>query len=92
MTEYYSQLGLKYRGRTAYKNAILERDNRTCQLCGATEQDGAKLECDHIIPWRISHDSSPDNLRCLCTHCNRYLRPVRSLSWDEWIRAYAATV
>ena len=84
MTDYYSHLGLKYKQRTIYKNSILERDNHTCQLCGEEAQ-----EVDHIIPWGISHDSSPTNLRAICIKCNRSTRRQRKdanpfRSFDDW--------
>ena len=43
------------------------RDNHTCQRCGATEEElGHELSVHHIIPYRTSKDSSPGNLICLC--------------------------
>jgi 5-methylcytosine-specific restriction endonuclease McrA len=84
MTDYYSHLGLRYHQRTDYKNSILERDNHTCQLCGTPAQ-----EVDHIIPWAISRNSEPPNLRAICIKCNRATRrqrkdanPFKTL--DEW--------
>ena len=93
MTDYYSRLGLKYRERTEYKNSILERDKRTCQLCGAYGD-----VVDHIKPWAESHDSSKSNLRCLCVKCNLDTRrsrkdanPFRSLTeWYAWIESELA--
>jgi len=82
MTDYYSHLGLKYHQRTEYKNSILERDNRTCQICGKPG-----YEVDHIIPWAISHDSSRSNLRAICVKCNRAMRLPRTdsrLPLSEW--------
>ena len=84
--------GSKLRGGTAYrqksyvKEYIKDRDNRTCQLCGATEAEGARLEADHIIPWSVSHDSTLSNYRTLCTHCNRYTRRnyKRALPEEEY--------
>lgn len=73
MTDYYSELGLKYRQRRKYKNSILKRDDFTCQVCGGSAQ-----EVDHILPWAISHDSSESNLRAICIECNRRLRRPRS--------------
>ena len=51
---------------------ILERDNFTCKECGKTDKDiGISNICvDHIFPWRISKDSSDNNLQTLCRSCN----------------------
>lgn len=71
-----------YHQRKTYKDKIRERDNYTCQLCG---QPGR--EVDHIIPYAISHDSSPTNLRCLCKACNLATRRQRydaAMPDDEW--------
>jgi len=61
-----------YRQKKQYREKIKDRDNHTCQLCGQPSQ-----EVDHIIPWAISHDSSPSNLRAICIKCNRALRRQR---------------
>jgi 5-methylcytosine-specific restriction endonuclease McrA len=68
----YDYLGLKRRDQLTYKNKIRERDAYTCQLCGNPGR-----EVDHIIPWAISHDSSPSNLRVLCKSCNLKMREQR---------------
>lgn len=49
---------------------ILERDNYTCQACGATPQDGANLEIDHIKPIAKGGTDDPLNLQVLCRECN----------------------
>lgn len=49
---------------------ILKRDNFTCQKCGATAQDGAKLHVDHIIPVSKGGKTTPSNLQTLCDRCN----------------------
>ena len=54
------------------KKAIFKRDNCTCQICG----DPAE-QIDHINPWRISHDNSPENLRAVCHLCNTRRRLPR---------------
>jgi len=69
--------GKAYRQHTYLKDYVKARDNYTCQLCGATQAEGAKLEVDHIIPWSISHDSTLENLRTLCLPCNRATRRKR---------------
>jgi len=86
-----------YRQQPKYRGTIFERDDRTCQLCGATECDGVRLELDHIIPYAISHNSEADNLRVTCVSCNRATRRRRkdaALSLPEymaWLRAEIAT-
>ena len=84
--------GRAYRQSEVLKEHVKDRDNRTCRLCGATEATGATLEVDHIIPWAESHDSTLDNLRCLCLRCNRETRrPRRDRAlpvneYNDWIR------
>lgn len=47
---------------------ILERDNYTCQYCGATDI----LEVDHIYPLsKGGLFDDPENLQVLCRPCNR---------------------
>ena len=72
-----------YRQKPKYRGSIFEREGRVCQLCGATE----RLELDHIIPYSISRNSEPDNLRVLCVQCNRAMRSPRKdsrLPLSEW--------
>ncbi len=47
------------------RQAILVRDNFICQICGNLAD-----QIDHIVPWRISHDNNPSNLRAICQKCN----------------------
>ena len=81
--------GQNYRQHTALKDYIKSRDNNTCQICGAGLE--ARLEVDHIIPYAISRDSRIDNLRTLCTRCNRETRRKRVDSklsekeYSEWL-------
>jgi len=49
---------------------ILLRDNFTCQYCGRTPQDGAKLRVDHIIPKSKDGDFDKNNLITSCEICN----------------------
>lgn len=49
---------------------ILERDNFTCQYCGRTPQDGAKLVIDHIIPFSKDGKTISENLITSCFECN----------------------
>ena len=50
---------------------VLMRDKYTCQICGATVKDGAKLELDHIIPYSKGGTNDESNLQVLCQQCNR---------------------
>lgn len=50
---------------------VLKRDNFTCQICGRTISDGAKLEVDHRVPVAKGGKSTMDNLWTLCFECNR---------------------
>jgi hypothetical protein len=49
---------------------ILNRDNFTCVICGASSRQGARLHVDHIIPVSKGGKSVPSNLRTLCERCN----------------------
>lgn len=49
------------------RTSCLQRDNNTCQECGA--QDG--LEVHHWEPYRFCFDNSLDNLVTLCAKCHR---------------------
>ena len=58
----------------------LKRHGAKCQLCGATKQDGAILQVDHIKP-RSKYPNlalSLDNLQVLCRPCN-----LGKGAWDE---------
>lgn len=50
----------------AVRAAVYERDNSTCQDCGATD----RLTLDHIYPWSLGGSDTDDNLRVLCRPCN----------------------
>lgn len=61
------------------RNAILERNGFTCQLCGAGAGDldpfnpnrNVRLHIDHIIPISQGGTNDKDNLRVLCSACNQ---------------------
>ena len=80
---------------------VLMRDNYTCQICGATVKDGAKLEIDHIIPYSKGGTNKENNLQVLCQQCNREKHNRSDLLHDElklaelkgdFIRDYEARV
>lgn len=70
----YKKSRLKSRERTislSLRYDVLKRDNFTCQVCGRTISDGAKLEVDHRVPIAKGGKSTMDNLWTLCFECNR---------------------
>lgn len=44
----------------------------TCQICGATKEDGVRIDAHHIIPKAKggNNDHSLSNLICLCQSCH----------------------
>lgn len=52
--------------------AVLQRDNSTCQRCGANIHNtpNVKLVVDHKIPVDIGGETNIDNLWTLCSNCN----------------------
>lgn len=50
--------------------AVIERDGRRCQICGARQEDGAILHVDHIIPVARGGKTEMSNLWTLCDMCN----------------------
>lgn len=57
---------------------IFERDNYTCQYCGA---HGVRLECDHVVPVARGGIHSDDNLATACFKCNRAKRDKLVSEW-----------
>lgn len=68
--------------RVSDKEAVFERDNYTCQICGISRDfldelcpglgDYLLLEADHIQSVKRGGTGKDiDNLQCLCWRCNR---------------------
>jgi 5-methylcytosine-specific restriction endonuclease McrA len=55
----------------AWRRAVFERDNWTCQFCG--HRGGGEIHADHIKPWayfpELRYEVS--NGRTLCRDCHR---------------------
>lgn len=72
-----ARVGLQAKERqkmtTNLKKFILERDDYTCQACGASLHNdfNLKLEVDHIVPISKGGKTDPSNLQTLCRKCNR---------------------
>jgi 5-methylcytosine-specific restriction endonuclease McrA len=63
------------------RRAVIERDGRTCRLCGRpvvlrsvrrrrTRVPGNQLTLDHIVPSSHGGAATIDNLRVCCRDCN----------------------
>lgn len=50
---------------------IFRSDNYRCRICGASAQDGIRLEVDHKIPVSKGGTDDLQNLWTLCFKCNR---------------------
>lgn len=52
---------------------VFMRDNFTCMACGRSPQKdpAVRLEPDHIIPYSKGGETVFENLRTLCSECNR---------------------
>ncbi|ORT99400.1 HNH endonuclease [Anaerovibrio sp. JC8] len=52
--------------------AVLQRDNSTCQRCGANihNKPNVSLAVDHKLPVDMGGDTTIDNLWTLCSDCN----------------------
>ncbi len=48
---------------------VYERDNHTCQTCGATGKT-VELTVDHIVPVIAGGTNDESNLQTLCRSCN----------------------
>lgn len=51
-------------------SSVRERD-RVCRHCGASPETVGTLHVHHVIPRRLSHDDSLDNLIALCRRCHK---------------------
>jgi len=56
----------------AIRKKVYKRDNWTCQICGihCGNEEKSKIQCHHIIPYRITQDNSESNLITLCASCH----------------------
>lgn len=59
-----------YKESTPTKRNVIIRDQYTCQYCGKSSKDKAKLTVDHVVPKSRGGDSSWTNLVAACDRCN----------------------
>lgn len=58
--------------RFKWRFEVLERDEFTCQYCGAAPRKNpeVKLHVDHIHPRKLGGSDKPENLITACQTCN----------------------
>jgi len=61
------------------RHEVFKRDGYRCRECGASRDEGATLEIDHIVPVANGGTNDIENLQTLCKKCNR------GKYTDEWI-------
>ncbi|WP_052714226.1 HNH endonuclease [Paenibacillus dauci] len=49
---------------------VMKRDNQICRVCGQSVRD-EDIEFDHIIPFSKGGSSEENNIRLLCSNCNK---------------------
>jgi 5-methylcytosine-specific restriction endonuclease McrA len=59
-----------YKESTPTKRNVMIRDKWTCQYCGRSTKDKAKLTIDHVVPRSRGGDSTWTNLVAACERCN----------------------
>ena len=52
------------------RQRVLERSGYKCKECGRSEEEGAFLNVDHIIPFSQGGRTIDENLQVLCSCCN----------------------
>ena len=52
------------------KQAIFERDNFQCVICGQGEKQGMEIHADHIKPKHLSGEATIENGQTLCSQHN----------------------
>jgi hypothetical protein len=50
---------------------VFQRDKFTCKYCSRTNEDGIKLELDHVVPVSKGGKNEKENLVTSCYECNR---------------------
>lgn len=55
----------------AFRRAVLERDDYTCQRCGHHDPTGRTVQADHIENVANGGATDPDNGQTLCVPCHK---------------------
>lgn len=57
-------------GELLRREDIIERDQRTCHLCGRTDLADNEIHLDHVIPLSKRGTHTADNVKVACAPCN----------------------
>lgn len=69
-----------------FSKFIRERDNHTCQACGANPPEGHGLECSHF--WGRVKESTrfdPENCDTLCKRCHAAFETEKAEGREYWL-------
>ena len=88
------QQGALY-GEETLRKAVFQRDNYTCQVCGRTIKDGAKLHTHHFLYWKGRHGNRLDELCTVCEKCHtsaNHQKGGKLYGWgtDKHFKSYVA--
>jgi 5-methylcytosine-specific restriction endonuclease McrA len=70
------------------RRRVYERDNWSCAICGV-KCGKKKIQCHHIVPFRISKDNSDENLITLCISCHGRIESrfeIFNADFFEWVK------
>lgn len=69
--------------RKQISEAIRERDQNTCQICGTRRSKDKILSADHIVPLLLAKEHDPVNLITLCeARCHRRKFEIESFLFE----------
>jgi len=69
--------------RRDVSEAIRERDQNTCQICGTRRSRDKILSADHIVPLLLAKEHDPVNLITLCeARCHRRKTKIESFLFE----------
>jgi 5-methylcytosine-specific restriction endonuclease McrA len=72
------------------RQAIYNRDNRTCVYCGAVESEETVLSLDHVVARSIAPEllREPTNLITACCHCNSAKQTMTVPQFQRYLAAH----
>lgn len=78
------------------RQAILERDNYTCQDCGHKGENGYRLDCvqvHHVVRRADNGTNEPENLVTLCGVCHKKRdRATWVASMQKWQQRFGMKI